>query len=468
MSNRSLQQLLIALTAFLDILLVGVSVLLSHWIRFHSGWLDRLAVHQGGAPPLDAYFQLAPLMGLIWVLTLRAKGLYRIENRPTAETLLNLSKASAIALTATLGGVFFLYHRHEYSRWVMILACAMNAGLLFLNRQGIYRFKMTLQKRGVGLHRVAIVGINATTHRLIQTLEHNPQHGNQLVGVILNDVVPSIGTTVPIIGATSDIRSIVQKYQIDELFVASPTNVHAQIVGIVHACEGLTTQITVLPDLYDVMMGRTRVTTFEGIPVVKLRELPLQGWRSSIKRGVDIVFSLLALILLSPLMLIIAVAVKLTSPGEVIFRQERLSRAGRPFYIYKFRTMRLDAEKGVGHSWATRNDPRQTWLGRILRRWSFDELPQFFNVLKGDMSLVGPRPEMSGLIDDFSRAIPHYLDRHRVKCGITGWAQVNGLRGNTSLEARIQHDLYYIENWSLGLDFRILLRTLWAIVQGSK
>ena len=233
-------------------------------------------------------------------------------------------------------------------------------------------------------------------------------------------------------------------------------------------CEGLSVRLHLLPDLYEVMIGRTRVADFDGIPVVKLKELPLQGWRRMIKRGMDILLSAIALIVCSPLMFFIAIAVKRSSPGSVIFRQERVGRDGKPFYIYKFRSMRQDAEAGVGHVWASKNDPRETRLGRFLRRWCLDELPQFFNVFKGDMSLVGPRPEMSGLIDDFSKSIPHYLDRHRVKCGLTGWAQINGLRGNTSLEERIRCDLYYIENWSIGFDIKILLKTFWSIKGASK
>ena len=168
------------------------------------------------------------------------------------------------------------------------------------------------------------------------------------------------------------------------------------------------------------------------------------------------------------MLIVILLAVKSTSPGKAIFRQERIGRDGQPFYMYKFRSMHKEAERGIGHSWAAPDDPRQTQLGKFLRRWCLDELPQLFNVLKGDMSLVGPRPEMSGLIDDFSRSIPDYMDRYRVKCGITGWAQVNGLRGNTCLKKRIRKDIYYIENWSLGLDIRILLKTLWAIKKGLK
>ena len=194
----------------------------------------------------------------------------------------------------------------------------------------------------------------------------------------------------------------------------------------------------------------------------------MQGMQGIIKRLIDIAFSLSALIVLSPLMLAIVIAIRLTSPGKAIFRQERVGRAGKRFHIYKFRSMRADAEEKVGHVWAKRDDPRQTSLGKFLRRWSLDELPQFFNVLKGDMSLVGPRPEMSDLIDTFRESIPHYLARQRVKSGMTGWAQVNGFRGNTSLEERVSYDRYYIENWSLNLDIKIILKTLWAIKKGNR
>lgn len=241
------------------------------------------------------------------------------------------------------------------------------------------------------------------------------------------------------------------------------------ILKILHACEGMPVQINLLPELSEFIRdGRETITFFDGIPVLQLRETPMQGVRGIVKRLIDIVFSVFALIILSPLMLTIAFIIRLTSPGKAIFRQERVGRAGKPFRIYKFRSMRADAEEDVGHMWAKSDDSRQTSLGKFLRRWSLDELPQFFNVLKGDMSLVGPRPEMSGLIDSFSESIPHYLARQRVKSGMTGWAQVNGLRGNTSLEDRVNYDRYYIENWSLALDIKIILKTLWAIKKGTR
>ena len=468
MSSKTLDQLLTVFTLLLDVCFISASVFVAYWLRFESGWLAGVAVHKGAPPPLDYYFQLIPLMGFIWLLALRGSGLYRIEGHVTLETVMSLSKTGLIASIATLSAIFFIYHNYQYSRWVMILSCVLNVVLLFLNRLAIQRFKAAIQQLGIGINRVAVVGFNRTTQQLIHTLQGKTGNGYQFIGVLLGELPPSQPMSYPILGEFMEVRGLVQKYQIDELFITSPAISHTEILQIVDGCEGLSVRLHLLPDLHEVMIGRTRVADFDGIPVVKLKELSLQGWHGMIKRGMDILLSNIALIVCSPLMLVIAIAVKCTSSGEVIFRQERIGRDGKPFYIYKFRSMRRDAEAGVGHIWAAKDDPRQTRLGGFLRRWCLDELPQFFNVLRGDMSLVGPRPEMSGLIDDFSKSIPHYLDRHRVKCGLTGWAQVNGLRGNTSLEERIRYDLYYIENWSIGFDIKILLKTLWSIKRASK
>ena len=467
MPNKTLYQLLTALTVIIDLCLIGISIRIAYWLRFESGWLQAVAIHKGGSPPLAFYFQLIPLCGFIWTLTLRGLGLYRTENEVTLETGLTLLKASGIATISTLGAVFFFYHQHEYSRWVMLLACGMCIVFLYLNRLAIQRFKQAMQRFGIGVSQVAVVGFNRTTRQLIQSIQAKTRNSYQFLGVILGEQLPSQPILQHVLGKTTEVRSLVQKYQINELFITSPAISHDEILQVVHDCEGLPVQIRVLPDLYEVMIGKTHVAEIDGIPVVQLKELPLHGWRGLVKRGMDIALSAFALIIFSPVMLAIAIAVKLTSSGSVIFRQERISRDGTAFRIYKFRSMRQDAEAGIGHTWAAPNDPRQTRLGRFMRRWGLDELPQLYNVVRGDMSLVGPRPEMSGLIDDFSKSFPHYLDRHRVKCGLTGWAQVNGLRGNTSLEERLRYDLYYIENWSLGFDIKILLKTLRAIKKGS-
>lgn len=465
MNKKTLDHLLITLTVLFDLCFVATAIVVAYWVRFESGWTpEALALHKGGTPPLDDYFRLIPLMAVIWLMTLKALKLYQPESNATLSAFWTLCKASGIALIATLAALFFIYHHDAYSRWVMLLASGFSLVWLFLGRLVLHRFRQAIHAQGVGVSRVALIGYDARAEQFIDLLKARPNSGYELVGIVTEDA-----SAVASLGESQNILEIVQKHRLDTLFISSPTVRNETILEILHACEGVPVQINIFPELSEFIKGGTEtITFFQGIPVLRLRETPMQGVRGIVKRLIDIVFSLFALIVLSPLMLTIAVIIRLTSPGKAIFRQERVGRAGKPFNIYKFRSMRADAEYNVGHVWAEADDPRQTSLGKFLRRWSLDELPQFFNVLKGDMSLVGPRPEMSGLIDTFSESIPHYLARQRVKSGMTGWAQVNGLRGNTSLEERISYDRYYIENWSLALDIRIILKTLWAIKKGSR
>ncbi len=467
MNNKTLDHLLIALTVLFDLCFVATAIVVAYWVRFESGWTpEALAFHKGGTPPLDDYFRLIPLMVIIWLMTLKALKLYHPESNATLSAFWALCKAAIIALIATLAALFFIYHHEAYSRWVMLLATGFSLVWLFLGRLVLYRFRQAIHAQGVGVSRVALIGnCDVRAEQFIGVLKARPNSGYELVGIV-TETVGVDDSAVPSLGESQDILEIVQKYRLDTLFISSPTVPNETILQILHACEGVPVQINVLPELSEFIKGGTAITFFEGIPVLQLRETPMQGVSGIVKRLIDIGFSLFALIVLSPLMLTIAIIIRLTSPGKAIFRQERVGRAGKPFRIYKFRSMRADAEEEVGHVWAKSDDSRQTSLGKFLRRWSLDELPQFFNVLKGDMSLVGPRPEMSGLIDMFSESIPHYLARQRVKSGMTGWAQVNGLRGNTSLEDRVNYDRYYIENWSLALDIKIILKTLWAIKKG--
>ena len=470
MNKKTLDHLLIALTVLFDLCFVATAIVVAYWIRFESGWTpEALALHKGGTPPFDDYLRLIPVMAIIWLMTLKAFKLYRRENNASVSAFWTLCKAAGTALIATLAALFFIYHHDAYSRWVMLLASGFSLVWLFLGRFVLHRFRQAIHAQGVGVSRIALIGYDARAEQFIDTLKAKPNSGYKLIGRCgLKPHLPADtdAPDIPYLGESRDILEIVQKHQLDTLFISSPTVPNETILQILHACEGVPVQINLLPELSEFIKGGTAITFFDGIPVLQLRETPMQGVSGIIKRLIDIIFSLFALIVLSPLMLIIAATIRLTSPGKAIFCQERVGRAGKRFNIYKFRSMRADAEKKVGHIWAKTDDPRQTPLGKFLRRWSLDELPQFFNVLKGDMSLVGPRPEMSGLIDTFTESIPHYLARQRVKSGMTGWAQVNGLRGNTSLEERISYDRYYIENWSLGLDIKIILKTLWAIKKG--
>ena len=477
MNNKTLDHLLITLTVLFDLCFVATAIVVAYWVRFESGWTPEvLALHKGGTPPLEDYFRLIPLMAIIWLMTLKGLKLYRPENNATLSAFWTLCKAAGIALIATLAALFFIFHHDAYSRWVMLLASGLSLVWLFLGRLVLYRFRQAIHAQGVGISRIALVGYDARVETFIRDLNTKGNSGYQFIGIISREtgagnpqqVGASRTEDYQNLGQIDEVLQLVQRHRLDMLFIVSPTIPNAAILQILQACEGVPVQINLLPELSEFIRSGTVITFFDDIPVLRLRETPMQGIQGIVKRLIDIAFSLFALTLLSPLMLAIAVTIRLTSPGKVIFRQERVGRAGKRFNIYKFRSMHADAEAKVGHVWAKDDDPRETSLGKFLRRWSLDELPQFFNVLKGDMSLVGPRPEMSGLIDTFRESIPHYLARQRVKSGMTGWAQVNGLRGNTSLEERVSYDRYYIENWSLGLDIKIILKTLWAIKKGSR
>ncbi len=468
MNNKTLDHLLITLTVLFDLCFVATAIVVAYWIRFESGWTpEALTLHKGGTPPLDDYFRLIPLMVIIWLMTLKALKLYRPENNATLSAFWTLCKATGIALIATLAALFFIFHHDAYSRWVMLLASGFSLVWLFLGRLVLYRFRQAIHAQGVGVNRAAIVGYEASVKKFTDALNARSNSSYKLVGII-DGATSADDLHLQHLGKSQDILELVQTHRIDTLFIASPAASNDTILQILHTCEGLPVQINMMPELSEFIRSGTAITFFGDIPILRLRETPMQGIQGIVKRLIDVVFSLFALIVLSPLMLAIAITIRLTSPGKAIFRQERVGRGGKRFHIYKFRSMHVNAEENVGHVWAKSDDPRQTSLGKFLRRWSLDELPQFLNVLKGDMSLVGPRPEMSGLIDTFRESIPHYLARQRVKSGMTGWAQVNGLRGNTSLEERVSYDRYYIENWSLGLDIKIILKTLWAIRKGYR
>jgi exopolysaccharide biosynthesis polyprenyl glycosylphosphotransferase len=266
------------------------------------------------------------------------------------------------------------------------------------------------------------------------------------------------------LGTWRDAREIAGEKALDLVIFALPLQDQSVLLEILGDCRDLDLDYEFVPDLVGLISHTTHMDTIGGVPIIRLREVPLAGWNGVVKRTVDIVLSGLALVLLSPLFLVIAVVIKLDSRGPVFYRQERMGRDKRIFRMVKFRSMGVGAEAETGPVWARDSDERRTRVGSFLREWSLDELPQLWNVLMGHMSLVGPRPERPYFVEKFQDAVPDYFDRHRVKSGVTGWAQVNGLRGNVPIEARTRYDLYYIENWSLWLDLRILLMTLRAMV----
>ena len=262
------------------------------------------------------------------------------------------------------------------------------------------------------------------------------------------------------LGSLEELPQIIQQQRIDQVFISLSLKEQHRLEELKDLLSEQWVDVRIVPDLGSFRTLHTDVESFAGMPLVTLVQSPMTGWNQMLKRMLDLAGAILALILFSPLMLLIAFLVKITSPGPILYRQQRMGLDGKTFFTLKFRSMRQDAEKQTGAVWATENDTRRTTLGVYLRRFNLDELPQLFNVLNGEMSLVGPRPERPVLIEEFKSKIPNYMLRHKVKAGITGWAQINGWRGNTSLEKRIEHDLYYIERWSVWLDLKILLLTV--------
>jgi len=264
---------------------------------------------------------------------------------------------------------------------------------------------------------------------------------------------------VPVLGTTDDLPRLIDEHGIHEVIIALPEASHQETLGIIALCDRSTISVKVFPDVFQFIAGQVTIDDLGGLPLLAVRDVALRGWKLTVKRAVDILGSGALLVLSSPLMLLVAILIKLESPGPVFYAQERMGLDARPFPMLKFRSMRKDAESETGPVWAKPGDARRTRLGGLIRKLSIDEFPQFINVLIGDMSLVGPRPERPFFVEQFRQNIPRYMDRHREKAGLTGWAQVNGLRGDTSITERTKYDLWYIENWSLLLDFKIILRT---------
>lgn len=298
---------------------------------------------------------------------------------------------------------------------------------------------------------------------ILQKIRQMPRLGYQVVGFVDGNSTPSEEIMgVPVLGRVDDIPDLIKEHEIEEVIIGRPELSHQELLAIISRCERGQVGIKIFPDLFQIIATELSIGDLGGLPLLTVRDVALRGWRLTLKRAVDLVGSAVGLVILSPLLMLVAVAIRLDSRGSAFYAQERMGLDARPFWCLKFRSMRMDAEQ-QGPGWTIEGDARVTRLGRFLRRFSIDELPQLINVFLGEMSLVGPRPERPVYVEQFRRSIPRYMDRHREKAGMTGWAQVNGLRGDTSIAERTKYDLWYIENWSLWLDFKIILRTFLSV-----
>ena len=417
----------------------------------------------GGVPDFDLVLKALPLVLLVGALAYQMAGLYEIHR------LQQLPREIGVICKAT--GLLFLlaitvafYRRDLYeSRLALAMFPVLNVVMLVLSRRLIWHGVKWARGKGLNHGRAVIVGAGRTGRLVAQTIRDNRWTGLETVGFV-DDArhVPKGFEVGPHLGPIEQLEKIVTDHDIDHVFIALSLDRYGELNQVSRALERVLVEVQLVPDIPNLAGMRLSMREVDNLGFLSLRENPHAGWARFAKRATDLVVGSAALIVLSPLMLGLAIAVKLTSRGPVFYRQTRNGLGRKPFPMLKFRTMRHDAETLSGPVWAIRDDQRCTTLGRFMRRWSLDELPQLFNVLTGQMSLVGPRPERGVFVEKFCTQIPGYDQRHRVKAGITGWAQIQGWRGNTSLRHRVQCDLYYITNWSLGLDLKILAMTLWC------
>ena len=439
-----------------DLVLVGLCWLLAYWLRFH---VAGPPLPFGDVPLLADYLlMLLPIL-LVWSVSFRAFGLYRPRRIGShLSEAVDIAKASTIGVLVLVAVMTFFFRGYDYSRVVIVYFGLLSIAAVWFSRAAFREGLRFARRRGYNQRFAVVVGDGELAATVVQRMQGRRDVGIQVLGVVGDDKDDTGGARR--LGGYADLRAVLDAHTVDHVILALAHEDYGRLPGLLDAVGDEPVTIHVVPDLLRFASLRGGIEQFEGMPFIHLRESPLYGWNRLAKRVFDFVFSAAVLAVIWPVLLLLAVVVKLSSRGPVFYRQERMGLDGRRFEMLKFRTMDADAEARTGPVWARPADQRRTGLGAFLRRSSLDELPQFWNVLRGDMSVVGPRPERPVFVERFRRTVPGYMLRHKVKSGITGWAQVNGLRGNTSLEKRIQYDIEYIERWSVWLDVKIIAMTV--------
>ena len=473
MVNRH-NRLLVAFHVISDALLGVTAFIIAYALRFHTPIVTALIPITRGVPPLQQYIQDLPFVATLVPLGFQLQGLYRLRRgRSRVDDFFAVFVGSILAVV--FGIVATLYVQtyfaspetksrgaFEVSQAVWAIFLVLNVALAYASRELVREVLERRWRAGIGLKRILIAGAGELGRLVADKILEHRELGYQIVGFVddraAGDHLGYRG--LPLLGTIREAAEISSREGIDHLYVALPPEQHVQMLELIETTSRECVDVKVVPDLLQVIALRARLEDLDGVPVININDVPLQGFNTIVKRGIDVVISSGALALLSIPIGSIALVVKATSRGPVFYRQERMGLDGKTINIVKFRSMHHEAEKDTGPVWARENDPRVTVLGKFLRKSNLDELPQLWNVLRGDMSIVGPRPERPHFVAQFKHRIPQYMLRHKVKAGLTGWAQVNGWRGNTSIEKRIEYDLYYIENWSVRLDLKIMWLTL--------
>lgn len=444
-----------------DVLVILISFFLAYWLRFS----EMLIPAHRGIPSIEAYVRALFIVIPTYIWVLRSYGLYqwgRYVRR--VEEIFTLFKGVAVG-TIILMALTFLYRGFSYSRLFLIFLWIIASILVGGFRYGLIQWMYHLRRQSKDIRRLLIVGANRNARNLILWSNQNPHLGYRVEGVLANEqgLVGKHLEGAPVIGTVEECEKWIEETHPDEVVIADTNLPKKKMMDLLLRCEDGLLSFKVAADLFGLVTSNLNVEYIASVPLLGLRPLPLDDpWNRLVKRCFDLVVSLAFTLIALPIWIASGLVVKLADGGTIFFEQERVGQDGKHFKLYKFRTMAPDAEKGTGPVWTRKGDERCTLAGKFLRRFNIDELPQLWNVLRGDMSLVGPRPERPHFVDQFRSEIPRYMARHKIKSGITGWAQVNGLRGNTSLQERIKYDLYYAENWSLLFDLEILFMTLFA------
>lgn len=456
---RENQRLFNLILVLIDALLISFSLVLAWYIRFKTDLLG-LGVGTWG---FEHYMASLLFILPVYIIIYDFFDLYspqRTQKTIKSEAF-NIIKANLVGLLL-LVAILFLFELLDYSRYMMIMFVILNIIFAITERWILRKFLKYIRSIGYNTKYIIIIGAGNVGKKVSQVINQNEYLGYKIIGFL--DDNKKVGDKVngsKVIGAVGDLEIIISNELTDRVILTSSPPNDEIMEWVINTCEKCGVRAEVVPDYYAYASSKPHIAVIEDIPLIQIRHVPLDNhFNQFIKRFLDLLLVIPAIVILSPLFFVTAVIVKISSPGSIIFKQERVGRNKQTFNMYKFRSMRVQDGGKEKFIWTTKNDPRVTKFGSFIRKTSIDELPQFFNILRGEMSLIGPRPERSNLVKNFKEEIPKYMIKHHVRPGMTGWAQVNGYRGNTSLIKRIEYDIYYVENWTLSMDIDIFFRTL--------
>jgi exopolysaccharide biosynthesis polyprenyl glycosylphosphotransferase len=443
-----------------DLVMLRLAFVLAYRLRL-------LADPRPGQPvdPPSTYDEPALLCALVIMVVFAVRRMY-IPRRGVGrvDQLYQVAAGVGLGWLAALSVTFFLYRALEPPRLMLIYWALLAILLVWLGRVVLDALLRETHRRHLDIERILIVGDGEAAQLVQAKIDSAPELGYEVVGFVGSGATPA--RVAPVLGGLDEIPELVRTRGIGEVVIAWPGIEHPQLIDIVNRCTRQGVDIKIFPDIFELMAREVETSELTGLPLMRVRDVALRGWMRFLKRALDVAVSWSLLVLLSPWLLFMSLLVKLTSPrGPILYVQERVGLDNKPFYMLKFRSMRPDAEVASGPVWASPGDPRRTRLGGLIRRFSIDEFPQLVNVFVGEMSLVGPRPERPEFVAQFAKLVPRYRERHMEKAGMTGWAQVNGLRGQTSIVERTEYDLFYVETWSLAFDIKILLKTMAAVIR---